>query len=174
MGGFDWKAAVGTIAPGLAAVLGGPLAGGAVKVLADALLGGSSGDQVADEAKLAGLLAGGITPELRAKILEAEQQIKLAVVDLLKTEQAAITGRWQADMASDSWLAKNVRPAVLIYILTAYTALALLSGAEFNVAPAYVELLGQWGMLVMTAYFGGRSAEKIFAILREGGRSGGR
>lgn len=163
---FDWKSVVGTIAPGLATVLAGPLAGGAVKVLADTLLGGSTGDQVADEAKLAGLLAGGVTPELRAKILEAEQQIRLAVVDLIKADQAAVTARWQADAASDSWLAKNVRPAVLIYILTAYTALALLSGAAINVAPAYVELLGQWGMLVMTAYFGGRSAEKIFQILR--------
>ncbi len=151
MGGLDWKAAVGTIAPGLAAALGGPLA---------------------DEAKLAGLLAGGITPELRAKILEAEQQIKLAAVDLLKTEQTAVSDRWKADMTSDSWLARNVRPAVLIYILTAYTALALLSGADVNVAPEYVQLLGQWGMLVMTAYFGGRSAEKIFAIVR--GDRGGR
>lgn len=163
---FDWKSVVGTVAPGLATVLAGPLAGGAVKVLADKLLGGSSGDPVADEAKLAGLLAAGITPELRAKILEAEQQIKLAAVELLKTEQTAVSDRWRADMASDSWMSKNVRPVVLIYILTAYTILALLSGAKFNVAPAYVELLGQWGMLVMTAYFGGRSAEKIFQILR--------
>lgn len=163
----DWKDAIRAVAPGLATVLGGPLAGGAVAVLADVLLGGSTGSQSQDEAAIQQVLAGGITPEIKAKLIEAEQQVKLSVIDLLKSEQAEVSGRWKADMGSDSWLAKNVRPIVLVYILTAYTLLALLSGAEFNVAQAYVELLGQWGMLVMTAYFGGRSAEKIFAILKK-------
>lgn len=72
-----WKEIVGAVAPGLATVLGGPLAGGVVSVLADKLLGGSSGDPVADEAKIAGVLAGGVTPEIRSKIIETEAQLKI-------------------------------------------------------------------------------------------------
>ena len=78
-----------------------------------------------------------------------------------KAEQEGITSRWQADTTSDSWLAKNVRPMTLVYILTAYLGLAVADGAGFSVSQAYVTLLGQWGMLVMGAYFGGRTIEKI-------------
>lgn len=77
---MDWKQIVASVAPGLATALGGPLAGGVVAVLAEKLLGGSTGDPVADEAKLAGMLSGGLTPELRAQVLAAEQALKLAVV----------------------------------------------------------------------------------------------
>ncbi len=77
---MDWKAIVASVAPGLATALGGPLAGGVVAVLADKLLGGSTGDSVADEAKLASVLSGGLTPELRAQVLQAEQALKLAVI----------------------------------------------------------------------------------------------
>lgn len=76
----DWKNVLSAVAPGLATALGGPLAGGVVKILADKLLGGSTGDQVADEAKLAGLLAGGLTPELQARVLEAQQVLKTELV----------------------------------------------------------------------------------------------
>lgn len=78
---MDWKTVVASVAPGLATALGGPLAGGVVAVLADKLLGGSTGDPVQDEARVAGVLSGGITPEIRAKILEGEQALKLAVIN---------------------------------------------------------------------------------------------
>lgn len=80
---------------------------------------------------------------------------------LYETEQAGVSDRWKSDMASDSWWAKNIRPLTLAYILSAYLALAVLDGIGFKVAEAYVTLLGQWGMLVMSAYFGGRTLEKI-------------
>jgi hypothetical protein len=64
-------------------------------------------------------------------------------------------------MGSDSWLSKNIRPMTLVYILSAFIVMALLDGAGYKIAEAYVTLLGQWGMLVMTAYFGGRTIEKI-------------
>lgn len=83
---------------------------------------------------------------------------------LFETEQENVSGRWAADMASDSWLSKNIRPMTLIYILTAYLSLALFDGAGFHVAEAYVTLLGQWGMLVMGAYFGGRTLEKVMGM----------
>ena len=80
---------------------------------------------------------------------------------LFETEQNNLTERLKADMGSDSWLSKNIRPMTLAYILTAYLALAVLDGFGFRVAESYVTLLGQWGMLVMSFYFGGRTLEKI-------------
>ena len=76
-------------------------------------------------------------------------------------EAQEISKRWQADLASDSALAKSIRPAVLIFLLAAYFFFALMSMFGYETRGAYVELLGQWGMLVMTAYFGGRTMEKI-------------
>lgn len=81
-------------------------------------------------------------------------------------EQAQLTARQQADMASDSWLAKNIRPGVLAYILTAYLILSLLDGFGFHVSQNYITLLGQWGMVVMSFYFGGRTIEKVFGVVR--------
>ena len=81
--------------------------------------------------------------------------------DLYKTEQNNLTQRMQADMASDSWLSKNIRPMTLVYILVAYLLLAVLDASVLDIADSFVELLGQWGMLVMSFYFGGRTLEKI-------------
>ena len=81
--------------------------------------------------------------------------------DLYKTEQNNLTDRLKSDMASDSWLSKNIRPMTLVYILVAYLLLAILDASLIDIADAFVELLGQWGMLVMSFYFGGRTLEKI-------------
>jgi hypothetical protein len=67
----------------------------------------------------------------------------------------------------DSVLTKNIRPGVLIYILTAYLVFAVLSAFGIEINPIYVQLLGQWGMLVMTAYFGGRTIEKVMQLRKE-------
>jgi hypothetical protein len=80
---------------------------------------------------------------------------------MYELEQNNLTERMQADMASDSWLSKNIRPMTLIYILVSYLVLAILDAAALDIADAFVELLGQWGMLVMSFYFGGRTLEKI-------------
>jgi hypothetical protein len=80
---------------------------------------------------------------------------------LYETEQNNLTARVQADMASDSWLSKNIRPMTLIFLLVAYSGFAIASIFEYETRGAYVELLGQWGMLVMSFYFGGRTMEKI-------------
>jgi len=81
--------------------------------------------------------------------------------ELYKTEQNNLTDRLKADMGSDSWLSKNIRPATLVFILTVYTVFGLMSAYEIEVNSPYVELLGQWGMLIMSFYFGGRTLEKI-------------
>ena len=82
-------------------------------------------------------------------------------------EQQEITKRQQADMMSDSWLSKNIRPMTLVFILTTYTTFAMMSAWEIEVNNNYVELLGQWGMLIMSFYFGGRTLEKIMEMKKK-------
>ena len=86
------------------------------------------------------------------------------MLNAAQSQEANVTSRWSADMASDSVLSKNIRPATLIYILTAYLVFAGLSAAGISIQETYVSLLGQWGILVMTAYFGGRTIEKVMEI----------
>lgn len=103
--------------------------------------------------------------EAQLKLAQMAQDGELAKManetDLYKTEQNNITERHQADMGSDSWLSKNIRPMTLIAILTGYFAFATASIFDYETKSAYVELLGQWGMLIMSFYFGGRTLEKI-------------
>jgi hypothetical protein len=89
------------------------------------------------------------------------QDGKLAELQADMNEANNISDRWKADASTDSFLAKNIRPLTLIFILGVYTFFAFMSMLGHETRGAYVELLGQWGMLVMTAYFGGRSLEKI-------------
>ena len=104
-------------------------------------------------------------PEAKAKaqveLLKMQEDGRLAELQADSVEAQEISKRWQADMTSDSWLSKNIRPMTLVYLLTAYLAMAVLDGFGFKIAEAYVTLLGQWGMLVMGAYFGGRTLEKV-------------
>jgi hypothetical protein len=108
-------------------------------------------------------------PEAKAKaqldLAQLAQSGELAQMandtKLFEAEQTNVSNRWKADMGSDSWLSKNIRPMTLVYILSAYLALAIMDGLGFHIAESYVTLLGQWGMLVMGAYFGGRTLEKV-------------
>jgi hypothetical protein len=81
--------------------------------------------------------------------------------ELYKTEQTAITSRWQADMGSDSWLSKNIRPMALIAIFVAFFLFTMMSAFGYNAQESYVQLLGQWGQIIFLAYFGGRTVEKL-------------
>ena len=104
-------------------------------------------------------------PEARAKaqamLLEMQQKGELAQLQADMNEQDNLTKRAEADMKSDSWLSKNIRPMTLIYILTAYLALAVMDALGLDISDNFVSLLGQWGMLVMSFYFGGRTLEKV-------------
>jgi hypothetical protein len=86
--------------------------------------------------------------------------------DLYKTEQNNITDRLKADMSSDSWLSKNIRPMTLVSILIGYFTFAMMSAFGHDTKTEYVQLLGQWGMLIMSFYFGGRTLEKIIDMKR--------
>ena len=105
--------------------------------------------------------------ELGIEKARIEQEELAALLRAQANQEDNISKRWQADMASDSWLSKNIRPGTLIYILTAYLLFALLDGGGYQIAESYVQLLGQWGMLVMTAYFGGRTVEKVMEMRRK-------
>jgi len=99
--------------------------------------------------------------QAKLKLLEMQQTGELAQIAADTAEQQELTKRQQADMASDSWLSKNIRPGTLVFILFVYTTFGIGSAFDINVHQPYVELLGQWGMLIMSFYFGGRTLEKI-------------
>ena len=104
-------------------------------------------------------------PEAKAKaqqeLLKMQQEGRLAELNADNIEAQELTKRQQADMTSDSWLSKNIRPMTLIAILCGYFTFAMMSAFDLDTNKAYVELLGQWGMLIMSFYFGGRTLEKI-------------
>ena len=99
--------------------------------------------------------------QAKLKLLELQQSGELAKMQADMSEQQELTKRQQADMTSDSWLSKNIRPMTLIAILAGYFTFAMMSAFDLDTNKAYVELLGQWGMLIMSFYFGGRTLEKI-------------
>ena len=99
--------------------------------------------------------------QAKLKLLEMQQNGELAQINADIAEQQELTKRQQADMASDSWLSKNIRPLTLIFILVFYVVFAMMSAGGIDTNQKYVELLGQWGMLIMSFYFGGRTLEKI-------------
>lgn len=151
--------------------LGLPLLGAALPVPGGAAIGialasaiGSSSSSPSD---VINILTHNEDALQKAKEFESTHQetmLKLAI-DAEQKASEEVTDRWKADMSSDSLLAKNIRPMVLIYLLSLYAVFALASGFGFKVTESYVSLLGQWGMVVMSAYFVGRSAEKIKSMM---------
>jgi uncharacterized membrane protein (DUF106 family) len=113
-------------------------------------------------------------PEQKAKaqleLLQMQQNGELAQINADIAEQQELTKRQQADMASDSWLSKNIRPLTLIFILVFYVVFAMMSAGGIDTNQKYVELLGQWGMLIMSFYFGGRTLEKIIDMKNKNGK----
>ena len=97
-----------------------------------------------------------------AKMVQDGELAKMAnETTLCEVEHENVPRRVEADRASDSWLSKNIRPMTLVFLLVAYSGFAIASIFDLETRGAYVELLGQWGMLVMSFYFGGRTMEKI-------------
>ena len=134
------------VAPALATAVAGPMGGMAIAAIAEKL------GVPATTAAVTNALEN--NPELALKLKEIDTRA-------FEAETKAVSERWQADMSSDSWLSKNIRPMTLIAIFVAYFLFAALSAGGINVNEAYVKLLGEWGQLIMLAYFGGRTAEKI-------------
>ena len=95
--------------------------------------------------------------------LEAERKIKELVANYQVEMEKNITSRWEADLKSDSWLSKNVRPLVLIFLIVCTMLLIFIdAGAlNFEVKSSWVDLLQLVLITVIGAYFGGRSLEKV-------------
>jgi len=104
-------------------------------------------------------------PEQKAKaqleLMQMQQNGELAKMQADIAESQEITKRWEADMTSDSWLSKNIRPMALIAIFAGYFLFAMMSAFGYDATESYVQLLGQWGQIVFLAYFGGRTVEKV-------------
>ena len=95
--------------------------------------------------------------------LEAERKIKELMANYEIEMEKNITSRWEADLKSDSWLSKNVRPLVLIFLIVCTMLLIFIdAGAlNFEVKSSWVDLLQLVLITVIGAYFGGRSLEKV-------------
>ena len=94
--------------------------------------------------------------------LEAERKIKELIADYETKMEANITDRWKADMNSDSWLSKNVRPLVLIFLVVCTVLMIFIDAGtiSFTVEQKWTDLLQLVLITVIGAYFGGRSFEK--------------
>jgi len=109
---------------------------------------------------------GGVVDNLhtsKEEKLEAERKIKELMANYQAEMEKNITSRWEADLKSDSWLSKNVRPLVMIFLIVCTMLLIFIdAGAiNFEVKSSWVDLLQLVLITVIGAYFGGRSLEKV-------------
>ena len=109
---------------------------------------------------------GGVIDELhtsKEEKLEAERKIKDMIMGYEANMQQQVTKRWKVDMASDSWLSKNIRPLVLIFLVVSTVLLVFIDAGviAFEVKDTWVDLLQLVLITVIGAYFGGRSLEKV-------------
>ena len=108
---------------------------------------------------------GGVVDELtttKEEKLEAERKVKELIANYQIEIEKNITDWWKADMNSDSWLSKNVRPMVLIFLVISTVLMIFIDAGtiNFNVEPKWTDLLQLVLITVIGAYFGGRSFEK--------------
>ena len=94
--------------------------------------------------------------------IAADGKIKELIANYEVEMEKNITSRWKADMNSDSWLSKNVRPLVLIFLVVCTMLIIFIDAGklQFNVKDSYIDLLQLVLITVIGAYFGGRSFEK--------------
>ena len=109
---------------------------------------------------------GGVVDNLttsKEEKLEAERKIKELVSNYEVEMEKTITDRWKSDMASDSWMSKNVRPMVLIFLVVSTVLMMFIDAGvlSFNVEAKWTDLLQLVLITVIGAYFGGRSIEKV-------------
>ena len=102
--------------------------------------------------------------------LEAERKIKELIANYEVEMEKNITARWEADLKSDSWLSKNVRPMVLIWCIVVFSFAGILDSVEtipFVIHDNWNDTFEKVMMAVILAYFGGRSGEKVTSIFKK-------
>ena len=123
----------------------------------DKLFGGGAADLVKN--------VGGVIDNLhtsKEEKLAAEQKVKELVANYEIEMEKNITDRWKADMNSDSWLSKNVRPLVLVFLVVCTVLMIFIDAGSINfvVEEKWTDLLQLVLITVIGAYFGGRTMEK--------------
>ena len=115
----------------------------------------------ADLVKGVGEVLDNVTTSKEEK-LEAERKIKELIANYEVEMEKNITDRWKADMNSDSWLSKNVRPLILIFLVVSTVLMIFIDAGtiQFVVEEKWTDLLQLVLITVIGAYFGGRSFEK--------------
>jgi len=123
--------------------------------------------------KLLDILGGGVIKQVgdvldnlttsKEEKLAAEQKIKEVLMQAEANAQEQVTRRWEADMKSDNWLSKNIRPLICIFLTAMFVVISIFDGnaGGFTIAPAYVPIYQTLLITVYGAYFAGRSIEKI-------------
>lgn len=130
-----------------------------------AKLFGGAGGSIAE--KISGIIDKHTFSEVEKAQFEKEME-EIFIKAELNLEKE-ITSRHANDMASDSWLSKNIRPLLTIFSLFLYTLFAMIDGniGEFNIANQYVDLLGQIVIMSLGFYFTSRGIEKTAKIIKK-------
>jgi hypothetical protein len=123
--------------------------------------------------KLLDILGGGVIKQVgdvldklttsKEEKLAAQRKIKEVLMQAEANAQEQVTRRWEADMKSDNWLSKNIRPLICIFLSIMFVVISIFDGnaGGFTIAPAYVPIYQTLLITVYGAYFAGRSLEKI-------------
>jgi hypothetical protein len=123
--------------------------------------------------KLLDILGGGVIKQVgdvldnlttsKEEKLAARQKIKEVLMQAEANAQEQVSRRWEADMKSDNWLSKNIRPLICIFLTIMFIIISIFDGNinGFAIAPAYVPIYQTLLITVYGAYFAGRSIEKI-------------
>ena len=123
--------------------------------------------------KLLDLLGGGVVKQVgdvldnlttsKEEKLAAQQKIKEVLMQAEANAQEQVTRRWEADMKSDNWLSKNIRPLICIFLTAMFVIISIFDGnlGGFVITPAYIPIYQTLLITVYGAYFAGRSIEKI-------------
>jgi hypothetical protein len=95
--------------------------------------------------------------------LAAKQAMEEVLMKAESDAQQQVTRRWEADMKSDNWLSKNIRPLICIFLTAMFVVISIFDGnaGGFQIAPAYIPIYQTLLITVYGAYFAGRSIEKI-------------
>mgnify|MGYP000312424359 FL=1 len=129
--------------------------------------------------KLFAWLTGGVIKEIGNAIdklttteeekLEIKKQVQIILEEADNNAQQQVTDRWNADMNSDSWLPKNIRPLVLVFLTFVFSLLAFTDGniGEFKIAKEYIPIFQTLLVTVYGAYFVGRTWEKAKSIIKK-------
>ena len=123
--------------------------------------------------KLLNFLGGGVIKQVGDVIdnlstseeerLAAKQAMEEVLMQAESQAQEQVTRRWEADMKSDNWLSKNIRPLICIFLTAMFVVISIFDGnaGGFSIAPAYIPIYQTLLITVYGAYFAGRSIEKI-------------